>query len=107
MTLSRRLRNVEHQGGLLVDAQANQIGMVGQDREQPAQSIPLEEVLVDDRAGEEIEPLAHVGLHPAPGDHHAGHHGRPGGGSADHSAPIEEQLELPLDLGAEIGIGEE
>ena len=60
MTWSRLLADVDHQGGLLVDPQADQVGVRADDAEEPLDPVPLEEVLVDDGAGEEVEPLAEL-----------------------------------------------
>ena len=97
--------DVDHQRGPLIDSKADQLGMNGQDGEEPAEAVALQEVLVDDRAGEKIEPLANVGRRPPPSDHHTGHDRGPGGRAADHSAAIEQRLELALDLGTEISLG--
>ena len=40
-------------GGVLVDAEAEQRRVLGDDRQQPAEPVPLLEVLVDDHAGQD------------------------------------------------------
>jgi hypothetical protein len=45
----------DNAGGVLVDAQAEQARVLGDEAEQPPEPVPLLEMLVDDHAGEEAE----------------------------------------------------
>ncbi len=108
-TLEQAAADVDDQSGPLVDPQADQLGMVrhGRPRSRRSEAVAAsQEVLIDDGARQEVEALAQVGLGPASGDHHAGHHGGAGRRAADHSATVQEVLELPLDLGAEVRFGQ-
>src|SRR3712207_4709941 len=48
---------------ILVDADAEQSWTTGHERQETTNAIPLAEMLVDDHAGDEIEPGRHLG-HP-------------------------------------------
>ena len=89
--------------GPLVDPQADQVRPVGEDAQQAVDAAPPQEMLVDDRVGDEAEAAADVGLGVAPLDHHVGHHRRAGGGPADHAAALEQGPELALDGRPAIG----
>ena len=79
----------DDQGGLLVDPEPDQVGVAFQELGQPLDPVPLEEMLVDHRARQKVEPPALDGVGPAAGDHDPGHDRRPGRAAADHAPPFE------------------
>ena len=86
-------------GGVLVDAQSEQGRVLGDQRQQPPEAVPLLEVLVDDDARQHPETgrdLGHAVLRcrarGAERDHVRRHRRRAGGRAGDHR-PVPEPLE--------------
>lgn len=88
----------------LIDAEAHQARVPRQEAEQPLDAVPLHEVLVDDRVGQQVEPPALGGLGPAAGDHDARHGRCARRAAADHAPALQQALELALDFGADIDV---
>ncbi len=83
-------------GGVLVDAEPEQARVLGDQAEQPAEPVPLLEVLVDDDPGQHAEAggdLGHAVLRGRPGrperDHVARHRRGAGRGAGDDRAVLE------------------
>ena len=92
----------DHARGVLVDAHPEQARVLGDEREQPSEPVPLLEVLVDDHAREQPESgrdLGHAllgrGAARAERDHVAAHRARAGAGAGDRGTglePIEDRV---------------
>ena len=85
--------------GVLVDADAEQRRVLGDDGQQASESVALLEVLVDDDAGQDAEPGGHLGhalaRRPAarPEGHHVAAHGARAGARAGHDSAVPMALQ--------------
>ncbi len=97
----------DDRGGVLVDAEAEQLRRLRHDHQQPAVAVALVEVLVDDGRLEQPETGRHLG-HPllrrtagtAEGDHVGRLDAGAGGGAADHGAAEVGRDDRVADRGA-------
>jgi hypothetical protein len=87
----------------LVDADAQRLGVRLHQGGHVGEVVALAEVLIDDRAGQQVEALPGPRLRVAAGDHQPRQGRRARGGAADHAPALQDRVQLLLEAGADVG----